>query len=92
MNSEYASLIVLWKGQSLKLSIFNNNLVNIFLFLIAQKQPPKMFYKKGIPKFNFAKFTGKHLRQSLFFNKVTVPQRLRHRCFPVNFAKSLRRP
>ena len=25
--------------------------------------------KKGVPK-NFAKFTGKHLCQSLFFNKV----------------------
>ena len=29
---------------------------------------------------NFAKFTGKHLRQSLFFNKVAVN---RLRCFPV---------
>ena len=30
---------------------------------------PKMFCKKGVLK-NFAKFTGKHLCQSLFFNKV----------------------
>ena len=30
---------------------------------------PEVFYKKGAPK-NFAKFTGKHLHQSLFFNKV----------------------
>ena len=30
-----------------------------------KKQPPEMFFKKF-----FAKFTGKHLRQSLFFNKV----------------------
>ena len=34
-----------------------------------QKQPPEVFYKKGILK-NFAKFTEKDLRQSLFFNKV----------------------
>ena len=34
-----------------------------------QKQPPEVFYKKCILK-NFAKFTGKHLCQSLFFNKV----------------------
>ena len=34
-----------------------------------QKQPPEVFYKKGVLK-NFAKFTGKHLCQSLFFNKV----------------------
>ena len=30
-----------------------------------------MFYKKGVLK-NFAKLTGKHLCQSLFFNKVAV--------------------
>ena len=54
--------------------------------------------KKGVLK-NFAKFTGKHLRQSLFFNKVAGPmpasllqKRLWHRCFPVNFAKFLRTP
>ena len=46
---------------------------------------------------NFAKFTGKHLCQSLFFNKVAelrpatlLKKRLWHRCFPVNFAKFLR--
>ena len=36
------------------------------------------------------KFTGKHLRQSLFFNEVA--ERLCHRIFPVNFAKFLRAP
>ena len=30
---------------------------------------PKVFRKKGILR-HFAKFTGKHLCQSLFFNKV----------------------
>ena len=34
-----------------------------------QKQPLEVFYKKGVLK-NFAKFIGKHLCQSLFFNKV----------------------
>ena len=34
-----------------------------------QKQPPEVFYKKGVLR-NFVKFTGKHLCQSLFFNKV----------------------
>ena len=50
-----------------------------------------MFYKKGVPK-NFTKFTGKHLCQSLFFNKVAglkpatlLKKRLWHKCFPVNF-------
>ena len=48
---------------------------------------------------NFAKFTGKHQCQSLFFNKVAglrpatlLKKRLWHRCFPVNFAKFLRSP
>ena len=46
---------------------------------------------------NFAKLTGKHLCQSIFFNKVIglwsttlLTKRLQHRCFPVNFAKFLR--
>ena len=32
---------------------------------LRQKQPPEVFYKKVVLK-NFAKFTGKHLCQSLF--------------------------
>ena len=36
---------------------------------------------------NSAKFTGNHMCQSLFFNKV---KGLRHRCFPVDFAKFLK--
>ena len=39
--------------------------------------------KKDVLK-NFAKFTGKHLCQSLL--------RLRLRCFPVNFANFLKKP
>ena len=46
---------------------------------------------------NFAKFAGKHVCQSLFFNKVAglrpsilLKKRLWHKCFPVNFAKFLR--
>ena len=46
---------------------------------------------------NFAKFTGKHLCQSLFFNKFAglgpatlLKKRFWHRCFPMNFAKLLR--
>ena len=34
-----------------------------------QKQPPQVFSEKGVLK-NFANFTGKHLYQKLFFNKV----------------------
>ena len=49
-----------------------------------------MFCKQGALR-NFTKFTGKHLCQSLFFNKVEG-LRKRLRCFPVNFAKFLRTP
>ena len=52
---------------------------------------------KGVLR-NFAKFTGKHLCQSLFFNKVKVMSAtllkkiLWNRCFPVSLAKFLRTP
>ena len=58
-----------------------------------KKQPPETFFKKRYSK-NLAKFTGKHLCQSLFSNKVVglkpatlLKKRIWHRCFPVNFAK-----
>ena len=44
----------------------------------------EVFCKKGVLK-SFANFLGKHLRQSLFFNKVEK-KRPWHRCFPVNFS------
>ena len=54
--------------------------------------------KKGVLR-NFTKWTGKHLCQSLFFNKVAglrsatlLKKRLWLRCFHVNFAKFLRTP
>ena len=61
-------------------------------------EPPEVFYEKGVLR-NFIKFTGKHLSQSVFFNKVTdlgpatlFKKRLCHRCFPANFAKFIRTP
>ena len=63
-----------------------------------QKNPPEALCKKGVLR-NFAKFTGKHLCQVLFFLKVAGPEsatllkkRLWHSCFPVNFAICLRTP
>ena len=58
---------------------------------------PEVFCKKGVLR-NFAKFTGKHLYQRLFFNKVAglacnfIKKNLWHRYFPVNFVKFLRTP
>ena len=39
-----------------------------FKFWKIQKQPTEVFLRKGILR-SFAKITGKHLCQSLFFNK-----------------------
>ena len=58
----------------------------------------EVFCRKGVLR-NFAKFTGKHLCQKLFFNKVAglrpstlLKKGLWDRCFPVNFVKFLRTP
>ena len=37
--------------------------------VLLQKQPPEAIFKKSVLRY-FAKFTGKHLRQRVFFNKV----------------------
>ena len=56
----------------------------------SRSSHPYVFCKKSVPK-NFAKFTGKYLCQSLFFNKFLTlsKKRLWHRYFPVNFPKYL---
>ena len=55
-------------------------------------------FKTGVLR-NFAKFTGKHLRQSLFLNKFAglrpttlLKKRLWHRNVPAKFVKLLRAP
>ena len=74
-----------------------NSALNMTIFIHHRSIRPDVFCKKGVLR-NFAKFTGKHLCQSIFFNKVAdrsatlLKKRLWHRCFPVNFAKFLRTP
>ena len=65
---------------------------------IARSSHQRCSVRKDVLR-NFPKFTGKHLCQSLFFNKVAglrpaalLKRRLWHRCFPVSFAKILRTP
>ena len=60
MNYEYVQCI----SQDLVFCIFPRKFSAKF-----RSSRPDVFCKKGIFK-NFAKFTGKHLCQSLFFNKV----------------------
>ena len=51
---------------------------------------PEVFCRKGVLK-TFGKLRGKHLCQTLIFNKV-ADKRLWHWCFAVNFTKLLRTP
>ena len=75
---------------------------NILIWMIAvgrnRSNHPRCSVRKGVIR-NFWKLTGKHLRQSLFFNKIAglrpvtlLKKRLWHRCFLVNVAKFLRTP
>ena len=70
----------------------------IILQLIYRSSHQRCFVRKDVLR-NFTKLTGKHLCQSLFFNKVadlkpatSLKKRLCHRCFSVNFAKFLKTP
>ena len=70
----------------------------MLIIMLIRSSRPEAFCEKGVLR-NFAKFTGKHLCQSLLFNKVAGPRpatllknRLWRSCFPVNFAKFLRTP
>ena len=66
--------------------------------MISRSSHQRCSVRKGALR-NFTKFTGKHLCQSFFFNKVAgvrpatlLKKRLSRRCFPVNFVKFLRTP
>ena len=68
------------------------------LRVLYRSSRPEVLCKKDFLR-NFTKFTGKHLCQSLFLNKLAglspvtlLKKRLWHRCFPVNFVKFLRTP
>ena len=88
----------------LRTPILKNICERLLLYLVLifwsfqyhQKQPPEVFYKKGVYK-NLSKFTGKYLCQGFFFKKVAglrpgtlLKKRLWGRCFPANFEKILR--
>ena len=79
--------------------IFFDNSMNCRPFYLFKNRSsrPEVFCKKYLKM--FTKFTGKHLCQSFFFNKIVglrfatlLNERLWHRHFLVNFAKFLRTP
>ena len=62
------------------------------LYVLAESEvvAPKSSIKKGVFK-NSTKFTGKHLRWSIFSNFYKlIKYKIWYRCLPMNFAKSLR--
>ena len=94
INSRYS----VWSFRSNRSEL--NRIYSLWSFRSSrpEKQSPEVFCTKGALR-NFAKFTEKHLCQSLFFDEVAdlrpvtlLKKRLWHRCFPVDFAKFLRTP
>ena len=93
VSSIFLALAAIWLNTNYKTFFFQ-----VFSKDRGQKQSSGGVLKKGVLR-NFAKFAGKHLRQSLFFNKVaglrpptSLKKRLWHRYFLVNFAKFIRTP
>ena len=87
------SILQFYSKTSAKLSISSD-----IVWCSVNKNNPKYAEAatRGVFR-NFAKFTGKHLCQSLFYNKVAglrtttlLQKRPWHKCFPINFAKFLR--
>ena len=71
---------------------------NLLILYYHQKRPPSVFYKKRC-SLKFHKFHRKTPVLESLFNGVPglkacdfIEKRLQHRCFPVKFAKYLRRP
>ena len=74
---------------SYEVLFLNLYLDDLFYKRMIEAPLPEVFCKKGVVK-DFVKFTGKHLCQSR--PAILLKMRLWHRCFPVNFSKSLRTP
>ena len=80
----------------------NNLVLTILTWLLLKANSRSSHWRCSIKKpflKILQKFTGKHLCRRLFFNKTAwlrpttlLKKRLRHMCFPVNFAKCLRTP
>ena len=102
------SMEVIFESRDVFRTLQNNNKSNLFakivkgfaksLILDIQKQLREVFYEKKNVLKNLAKFPGKHLCQSVFFNIVAdnacnfIKKRLCHRCFLWILRKFLRTP
>ena len=80
------------------LSLAMTGIIDTDAKVLFRSSHRKCSVKKSVLR-NFTKFTGKHLCQRLFFNKVAglrpanlLKKSLWRRCFLLNFAKFLRKP
>ena len=87
-------LSCVWNSAMFPIVFYKLFNANSTVFLFVRSSRPEVFCKKGVLR-NFAKFTRKHLCQSLLFDKVTglrletlLKKRLSHR----NFEEFLRTP
>ena len=95
------NVVILWRLMQRRVWCVSKNLMLRFISSInlnrqlITEAATNVFYEEGALK-SFTRFTGKHLCQSLFFNKTgsatLLKKRIWHRCFPVNFVKFLRIP
>ena len=91
-------LSCVWNSAMFPVMFYKLFNANSTFFLFFRSSRAEVFCKKSVLR-NFAKFTGKHLCKSLFFDKVAglrlatlLKKRLLHSCFPMNFEKFLRTP
>ena len=61
--------VAYWQQQLKHLNVKIQEAKSKNVVITDRSSRPEVFCKKGVLR-NFAKFTGKHLCQSLFFNKV----------------------
>ena len=92
LHKKLTSVMLVYIPQT---TFYRKIIYNFVLIYLARRSHPEVFCKKGVLR-NIAKLKGKHLRQSLFFDKVAsfrpetlLKRRLWYRCFSANFVKFL---
>ena len=97
-KKSYCQSLLRYVAKFMKNSIYQDMLHFLMRMKWFRSSHQRCSIKKSVLR-NFVKFTGKHLCQSLFFDKVAglrpatlLKKRLWHRCFPVNFATFVRTP
>ena len=95
LHKKLTCVMLVYSSQT---TFYGKIIYNFVWIYLARSSHPEVFCKKDVFR-NIAKLKGKHLYQSLFFDKVAsfrpatlLKRRLCYWCFPVNFVKFLRTP